>query len=198
VRSRPFLLFSTIAVLYSFIQNSVGNWIVLHLTEEKHFPLGVASLGLSLFWCAMALGRVWTSVLVLRVAPEKVWMTLPCLMAVVLMMFHWMQSIPMSLTVCFLIGLACSSFFPLAISIGTTMFERNKGWFSSMAFIVLTIGGGFSSLLIGTIRDSVPLSSIFTASAGMSVIIFILVTVFLNQTGKKSAVSETSSERIAR
>ena len=80
IRLLGFWTFAAIAVLYAFAEGTFSNWSVIYLHEVKHLPEMTAALALSLFWAAMAGGRLLVSALVARIPAQRVWLSLPLLM----------------------------------------------------------------------------------------------------------------------
>src|SRR5262249_8061096 len=77
-------VFVVLAFLYALRESMFSNWAVLYLHGEKGLALAAASLALSLFWTALAVGRVSAAAWLHRLGPERVYAALPLLMIAVL------------------------------------------------------------------------------------------------------------------
>jgi fucose permease len=164
VRTTGFWLFTVIAVLYAFAEGTFGNWAVLYLQDVKHLPETLAASALSVFWAAMVGGRLLTSVLVLKIAPRRIWFTLPGLMVLAFLLLPYADT-PARGIACFaLAGLACSAFFPLSIGLASQRFEKHVPWVSSMLIASLMVGVGLGSYLIGLLRDAVAMEQLYRLS----------------------------------
>ena len=164
VRTAGFWLFMAIAVLYAFAEGTFGNWAVLYLQDVKHLPETVAASALSVFWAAMVGGRLLTSVLVLKLAPRYIWLSLPGLMIVAFLLLPYADTPWRGIAGFALAGLACSAFFPLSIGLATQRFARHVPWVSSMLIAALMVGVGLGSYVIGVLRDAVAMEQLYRLS----------------------------------
>ena len=96
-RSTAFWLFVVIAVFYAFAEGTFSNWAVIYLQESKQLPQTIAALSLSIFWGALVVGRLLVSLLLLRIAAETLWRTLPPLMIAAFLVLPYANTIPASL-----------------------------------------------------------------------------------------------------
>ncbi|TVR58860.1 MAG: MFS transporter [Candidatus Competibacteraceae bacterium] len=163
--SSAFWVFAAIAVLYAFAEGTFSNWAVLYLSEAKALPAGVAALALSVFWAAIVMGRLLVAVLVARVAPLKIWLTLPALMIAAFLLLPAADTPALGLSLFALAGLACSAFFPLTISLASERFPEHVPWISSMLIAALMVGVGLGSFVIGPLREWLALEQIYRLSA---------------------------------
>jgi fucose permease len=164
VRTAGFWLFTVIAVLYAFAEGTFGNWAVLYLQDVKHLPETVAASALSVFWAAMVGGRLLTSVLVLKLAPRRIWLALPALMVLAFLLLPYADTPTRGIAGFALAGLACSAFFPLSIGLASQRFENQVPWVSSMLIAALMVGVGLGSYLIGLLRDAVAMEQLYRLS----------------------------------
>jgi fucose permease len=163
--SSVFWIFVAIAVLYAFAESTFSNWAVIYLREAKALPAGVAALALSVFWGAMVAGRLLVTVLVVRVAPLRIWLVLPVLMIVAFQLLPGANTPALGLGLFALAGLACSAFFPLTITLVSARFPEHVAWVSSMLIAALMAGIGLGSFLIGPLREWLALEQIYRLSA---------------------------------
>ena len=164
VRTAGFWLFTVIAVLYAFAEGTFGNWAVLYLQDVKHLPETVAASALSVFWAAMVGGRLLTSVLVLKLAPRYIWLSLPGLMIVAFLLLPYADTPARGIAGFALAGLACSAFFPLSIGLASQRFDRHVPWVSSMLIAALMVGVGLGSYVIGLLREAVAMEQLYRLS----------------------------------
>jgi fucose permease len=164
VRTAGFWLFTVIAVLYAFAEGTFGNWAVLYLQDVKHLPETVAASALSVFWAAMVGGRLLTSVLVLKLAPRYIWLSLPGLMIVAFLLLPYADTPARGIAGFALAGLACSAFFPLSIGLASRRFARHVPWVSSMLIAALMVGVGLGSYVIGLLRETVAMEQLYRLS----------------------------------
>jgi fucose permease len=164
VRTAGFWLFTVIAVLYAFAEGTFGNWAVLYLQDVKHLPETVAASALSVFWAAMVGGRLLTSVLVLKLAPRRIWLSLPGLMVIAFLLLPYADTPMRGIAGFALAGIACSAFFPLSIGLASQRFEKHVPWVSSMLIAALMVGVGLGSYLIGLLRDAVAMEQLYRLS----------------------------------
>ena len=162
--SGAFWTFAAIAVLYAFAEGAFSNWAVIYLREAKALPAGVAALALSVFWAAMVTGRLLVAVLVVRVAPQVIWLTLPVLMAAAFLLLPGANTPALGLGLFALAGLACSAFFPLTITLASARFPDQVAWVSSMLIAALMVGVGLGSFVIGPLREWLALEQIYRFS----------------------------------
>ena len=164
LKSSGFWIFAAIAVLYAFAEGAFSNWAVLYLREAKALPAGVAALALSVFWAAMVTGRLLVAVLVVRVAPQVIWLMLPVLMAAAFLLLPGANTPALGLGLFALAGLACSAFFPLTITLASARFPNQVAWVSSILIAALMVGVGLGSFVIGPLREWLNLEQIYRLS----------------------------------
>jgi predicted MFS family arabinose efflux permease len=176
VQTTSFWLFAVICVLYAFAEGTFSNWAVLYLQDVKQLPPTVAAGALSVFWAAIVGGRLLTSVLVLRVAPQVIWLGLPVAMIAAFELLPYVDT-PFLGIACFAFaGLACSAFFPLSIGLASKRFEQHVPWVSSMLIAALMVGVGLGSYVIGALRELIPLEQLYRFSALYPLAALILAT----------------------
>jgi fucose permease len=165
VRAPRFWLFMGVAVLYAFAEGTFSNWVVIYLQGSKGLSMATAALGLSVFWGALVVGRLAASALVLRVAPERIWLTLPVLMIGAFLLLPHASGAMLGVGLFGLAGLACSAFFPLTIALASRQFAGEVPWVSSMLTAALMIGVGVGSFIVGPLREWLALERLYQVSA---------------------------------
>jgi fucose permease len=174
VRTAAFWLFTAIAVLYAFAEGTFGNWAVLYLQDVKNLPETVAASALSVFWAAMVGGRLLTSVLVLKLAPRYIWLSLPGLMVLAFLLLPYADTPMRGIAGFALAGLACSAFFPLSIGLASQRFSRHVPWVSSMLIAALMVGVGLGSYVIGLLREAIAMEQLYRLSTFYPIVVLLL------------------------
>jgi fucose permease len=159
------LAFIVIAVLYALAEGTFANWAVVYLREERGVAEGWAALSLSVFWFALAGGRLAISVLLARFSPEAIWRLLPVLMAIAFLGLPSVRG-PASGLVCFaLAGLGCSAFFPLTVSLAAQHVRGGAARAGSLLTAALMVGVGVGSFVIGPLRGGASLATLYRLSS---------------------------------
>ena len=148
------VLFLTVIFFYGVAESIVGNWSIVYLDQEKQFSQSVASVSLSTFWMFMTVGRLLASVLVLKIDPRYLYRFSPFFLAAALTANSLNQHESLSVFLYVAIGLGCSYFFPLSISLSSRYFEAWKERLASLAIAALMLGVGVGSSVVGFLRDA--------------------------------------------
>jgi fucose permease len=189
VRAPAFWLFTAIAVLYAFAEGTFGNWAILYLQDVKHLPETVAAGALSVFWAAMVVGRLLTSVLVLRISPQRIWVLLPLLMIAAFLLLPYASTPFLGIGLFALSGIACSAVFPLSIGIASQRFKAHVPWVSSMLIAALMVGVGLGSWVVGLLRDVFPMEQLYRLSICYPVLVLVLAAIVLRLPGRAGHVT---------
>jgi fucose permease len=167
----PFLVplelwfFCLVAVLYALCEATFSNWAVIFLREAKGLPEQSASLGLSVFWFALTIGRLAASALARRIGAEKIYLALPPLMTIAFLLLPVVSG-ALPLLLCFsLAGLGCSAFFPLNVSLAMRYFPQHAAMTGGLMSASVMLGIGFASYGIAPLRAYFPLEQIYVFSA---------------------------------
>jgi predicted MFS family arabinose efflux permease len=160
---RSSFVFIAIVVLYALAEGTFANWGVIYLAEERGIAARWSTFALSLFWCALAIGRLAVSVLVVRFSVEAIWRTLPVLMTFAFLAMPWVSG-PVTGLLCFAIaGLGCSAFFPLTVSLAAGRDGAARA--GSILTAALMVGVGLGSFAIGPLRGGASLATLYGLSA---------------------------------
>jgi fucose permease len=165
IRLLGFWVFAAIAVLYAFAEGTFSNWSVIYLHEVKQLPEMTAALALSLFWAAMAGGRLLVSAVVARIPAQRVWLLLPLLMISAFLALPYANTALVGVGLFALAGLACSGFFPLTIGLSSARYPNYAAWVSSMMIAALMVGVGLGSFIVGPLREWLALEQLYQLSA---------------------------------
>jgi MFS family permease len=169
-------LFLAASVCYGMAESIIGNWTILFLTEEKTFSLQTASVCLSLFWTFVTVGRVLAAFLTLKVEARFLHRISPVLTLAGLLLVLGTASeiwIPLPYIV---VGLGCSYFFPLNISLATQYHDRWREVLSALSVTGLMLGVGLGSTVVGFLRDwhVINLQFAFGMATGCAVVLAFL------------------------
>ncbi|MDX1430917.1 MAG: MFS transporter [Gammaproteobacteria bacterium] len=184
-RSAGFWLLLAIAVLYAFAEGTFSNWAVLFLRDTKGLPEMTAALGLSMFWAALVGGRLLVSVMLVRVAPERIWIALPVIMIVAFELLPLGDSPATGIGLFALAGLGCSAFFPLTVALAQSRHPGEGAWVGSMLIAALMIGVGLGSFIIGPLREWLALERLYQLSALYPALVLVLGALALRPTAHK-------------
>jgi fucose permease len=164
-RSGAFWVLAAIAITYSFAEGTFGNWASVYLQSDRHLDTDIAALGLSAFWAGVVAGRLFVSLLVLKLPERLIWRVLPVIMIVAFLLLPMVHSAAMGIGFFALAGLGCSAFFPLTVTLATRRFPRHLAWASAMMIAALMAGNGLGSFLLGVLHSHLSFESLYRASA---------------------------------
>jgi fucose permease len=150
----------------------MGNWSPVYLAAEKGFSLSVGAVCLSLFWFSLTAGRLAVSLATLRFDARVFYRVLPFFLFAGLFLLIRTPSESAVWGVYVLIGLGCSAFYPLSVSIAVGYEPAWREVISSVSLGALIAGVGLGSCVTGFLRQYgiTNLEEIFYAAAGCAVI----------------------------
>ena len=164
VRSRPLpsglgLPIALLAVaMATYVASEVGvsSWLVRFLEPA---PLSTATLGLSLFWGGLALGRLVSSAIADRF--DHVHFTTACavLLSVALIGAIVVPSLPVSIALFALCGAASGPIFPMVQAIGGERYVDRSAAVSSLLTGFGVVGGTLYPALMGVLSVTVGLTA---------------------------------------
>ena len=178
--------------MYAFAEGTFSNWAAIYLREAKGLSATVAALALSVFWGALVAGRLLVSVLVLRIAPLKIWLILPALMVAAFLLLPAANTPALGLGLFALAGLACSAFFPLTITLASARFPDRVAWVSSMLIAALMVGVGLGSFVIGPLREWLAFEQLYRLSVFYPATVIALA-LWLAADSRRRAVAEAGA-----
>lgn len=185
--ARPILwTFIAIVILYAFAEGTFSNWAVVYLHEERGIELTRAALALSIFWATMAGGRLLISVLLLKIAPERIWLALPLLMIGAFLLLPFAHTPVRGIALFAFAGLACSAFFPISVGLISKQFSANAAFVSSLMIASLMIGVGVGSYVIGPLRSSFSIETLYQLSALYPASVFVLALMVVKRRAQRA------------
>lgn len=171
---QPVSLFAAAVMLYALCEGTFANWCVVYLREERGLSETAAAFALSMFWFALATGRLVVSGLLARVAAELIWRLLPLAMCAVFLLLPLIHGAPLAVLAFAAAGLACSAFFPLTVSLAAEGSPAGEAGAASVLTAALMVGVGIGSFVVGPLRSLVSLADLYRASATYPLLLTLL------------------------
>lgn len=173
LRENTFLLLWFVTFLNAGVQNGITFWMVTFLKEIKGLPISLASYSLFAFFVCLALGRLFSSVLMTRVHETTY---LLALFSVLLIGLFLAISSPGKWTIPFfaLCGFGHSGVFPTLLGVTSKIYHELPG----TAMGILATGGGLGSVVVPWVMSLIS-QTISLTSGFYSFEIVILLCLFL-------------------
>ena len=151
----PIALLAVAMATYVASEVGVSSWLVRFLEPA---PLSTATLGLSLFWGGLALGRLVSSAIADRF--DHVHFTTACavLLSVALIGAIVVPSLPVSIALFALCGAASGPIFPMVQAIGGERYVDRSAAVSSLLTGFGVVGGTLYPALMGLLSVTVGLT----------------------------------------
>jgi fucose permease len=129
----------------------VSSWLVRYLEDA---PLEVATLALSLFWAAMALGRLVSSFIVDRLGAVRfaVAWSIACGIAIIAAIN--VPSLPVSIALFAVAGFAAGPVYPVIMAIGGSLYPGRASMVSSILASAAIVGSIVYPPLMGVVAES--------------------------------------------
>jgi fucose permease len=143
LRENTFLLLFFVTFLNAGVQNGITFWMVTFLKEMKGLPISLASYSLFAFFVCLALGRLFSSVLITRIHETTYLMGL---FSVLLIALFFSISAPGKWAIPFfaLCGFGHSAVFPTLLGMTSKIYHELPG----TAMGLLATGGGLGSVVV--------------------------------------------------
>ena len=158
-------LYAFVVFLYGACEATFGNFGAVLLEKEGGLSLAKASIGLSLFWGGITVGRVLFTFIALKYRTNTLYIIAPFLVLLVFFLLPSADSEILLLTSMFIGGIGLSFLFPKSISTATEEFPKHAALISGALVASIQLGTGFSSNVIGVLNKDYPLNTIFQYSA---------------------------------
>lgn len=168
-------LFALAVFLYGACEATFGNFGAVFLEKEGGLSVTKASVGLSLFWGGITVGRVLFTFVALKFSTNKLFAIAPFVVSLVFFLLPSAQNEFMLLLCMFLGGLGLSFLFPKSISAATDEFPKYAALISGALVAAIQMGTGLSSNILGTFNKYYSLSSLLQFSSIYALILGILV-----------------------
>ncbi len=144
---------------------------------EKNISAINANHALSLFWAFVTFGRLISAVLTLFISAKYIFIHLPILITIAFISSRFFSyGITSDLILFAFAGLACSAFFPLAVSLSTNYFSEQTEKVSGIMVGVYFTGYGISAQGFGIVHQFLNISfeNLFLYSAAISLLMVVL------------------------
>ncbi|MBI3316456.1 MAG: MFS transporter [Candidatus Omnitrophica bacterium] len=151
-------LFPAAAFFYGITESIVGNWSTAYLNQSRAFSLEVASYALALFWALMTAGRLGAGLLTLRIDARKLYWISPFVMMASLQAILKTNNASSLLWAYAGVGLGCSYFLPLTISLSTQYFDEHRDLLPGLVMAGLMSGVGVGTFGTGFLSEHQVLS----------------------------------------
>ena len=147
-KDKSIYIFFFIIFLYALIETLLAFWSTDYLQKVKYQNLETSLKTLSIFWWMVAIGRILASLVSLRLDAKYLYLFSPFLLFFAFFLLVSQNKIsPFYLYA--LLGLGCSYFFPLSISLGTRTFPFWEEKLASLSTTILMVGIGFCNVSLG-------------------------------------------------
>ncbi len=161
--------------LYAIVETTVGFWTVDYLSIEKKLDLETSLQALSVFWIAITGGRIFSSLFTLKFDGWYLYLVSP-----IVIFFAIFLLIPAAnnivLSIYILLGLGCSYFFPLSISLSVRTYRPWQEKISGLSVAALMGGIGIGNFFVGYLKNHgyISLSMAFESSTIVSLAILVI------------------------
>ena len=166
-------LFLLLITFYALIETIVFYWTSEYLSLEKGLSLEESLKALSIFWLMITVGRALASVLSLKLDGWYLYLFSPVLIFTALSLLVSLSG-PVILVIYALLGLGCSYFFPLSVSLAIRTYPKDQERTSGLAIGALMLGVGICNFFVGYLKSSGSLS-LNQAFVGVAGIAFLLL-----------------------
>ncbi len=170
-------IFLGLIAVYAIIETTLGFWTSNYLTKEKGLSLQEGLTALSIFWILVTFGRVLASLLTFVINGWYLYLASPI---VICGAIAWLVNATDSSTILFIyafLGLGCSYFFPLSISLAVRTYPQWQEKISGLSIAALMAGVGLCNFIVGTLkeRNYISLDQVFTSGGFISLILLVNV-----------------------
>lgn len=149
---------------YGACEATFGSWGQVFLERQGGLSVAMASLGLSLFWGFVAVGRILFTLLALKFKTKWLYILAPWMLAVLFFLMPNANAEFTYLAAMSLGGVLTSFLFPTSVSSATEEFPAKSAWISGLMVAALQLGTGVSANLIGFFNEVYGLATLFRFS----------------------------------
>jgi fucose permease len=164
--SLPLVLLGVAVLAYVASEVGVSNWLVRFLESA---PLGTATLALSLFWAGVAVGRLVSSGIADRFDHVRFTATCAIVMAAAFVGAIVAPSLPISMALFGLGGVASGPIFPMILAIGGERYPERSAAVSGLLTGCGVVGGTVYPPLMGVLSVTVGLTAAMVGAAMLAV-----------------------------
>jgi fucose permease len=197
-RHALFWICAAIAVIYSVAEGIFSNWAMLFIQEERGLDAATASLALTCFWGALTGGRLLASFIVIRLPPLTFLLALPPLMAAAFFLLPLADSAAGTIGAFAFAGFACSAYFPMLVAYAAGAFPQQVAWIASMMITAQMVGIGLGTYVIGLIKGTASITSLYYAATTLPAATLILIAIGRHlAAGNPQRLIKASSARLS-
>ncbi len=149
---------------YGACEATFGSWGSVFLEKQGGLSVAKASLGLSLFWGSVAVGRILFALLALKFKTNWLYVSAPFVLALIFYLLPQANSEVLYLCAMAMGGLAISFLLPKSFSNSAADFPKEAAMVSGFLVAALQLGTGFSANVIGFLNADYSLSALFQFS----------------------------------
>ncbi|MCB0472755.1 MAG: MFS transporter, partial [Flavobacteriaceae bacterium] len=164
-------LFITAIVFYGLLEGTFGSYGSV-LLKDRGLSVHQASLGLSLFWGGMALGRLSFGLLTPRLNLSRYFLISPVIVGILLFSLTYANTAFISLLLMTLSGFFMGSLFPGAIGWATVEFSTLAVLVSGALMAANQAGTALSTNTLGSLTASIPLTNMLKILSLATLVIF--------------------------
>ena len=169
----PLLLLGIAIACYVASEIGVSNWLVRFLEPA---PLTTATLALSLYWAGIALGRLLSAAIADRFEHARFTIVCAAAMAATIAAAVLVPSLPLSIALFGLAGIASGPIFPMIVALGGERYPERSAPVGGALTGMAVVGGLIYPPLMGVLSVTVGLT---VAMLGNAVIVVACVVALL-------------------
>jgi fucose permease len=147
----PLVVLALAIGCYVAMELGVSSWLVRYLDEA---PLAVATLALSLFWAALALGRLVSSFIVHRMGAVAFTTTWSAACGVAIIAAINVPSLPLTVACFAVAGFAAGPVYPMIMAIGGSLYPGRSSMVSSVLASAAIVGLVVYPPLMGVVAET--------------------------------------------
>ena len=152
----PIALLGAAMAAYVASEIGVSSWLVRFLEPA---PLSTATLGLSLFWAGLAVGRLVSSIIADRFDHIRFTTTCALILSLALVGAIFVPSLPLSIALFALCGAASGPIFPMVLAVGGERYADRSAAVSSFLIGCGVVGGTVYPPLMGVLSVTIGLTA---------------------------------------
>jgi len=151
---------------YGITETIIFTWAPTYFRIDQNISAQLAGLTVTIFWIAIAIGRVLVSIILCRIKPYILAFCLSVLSLISLAFMIFLSRGYVILIAIFFVGLGYSGLFSLIFSTSCLIYEKGKSILETMLFVATGLGASLAPFITGftlqlNLRLSISTSMIF-------------------------------------
>jgi fucose permease len=187
-------LWAAVVFLYGAAEATFGNWSAIFLEQDVGLDPAAAGTGLAVFWASVTIGRVLFAVATLKFNMRPLYVIAPVAVGVAFVAFPAVGALGGAIAVLALAGLGLSFFFPYSVSLASAIHPTQAAAVSGTLVAALMLGTGVSAQVVGVVRSSTGLDSIFRVSSVLALAMLVLAAILVRQASGAAVAARRSGE----